>query len=249
MGNYTYKEYVTNEAFYNAYSEYQKKYVFNVRESDRVIIEMVQRIAAERSAKGMSVLDIGCSTGNLLYHLRQHLREARLVGGDLMAYVIDECAANPMLSDIHFEVMDICALARKDFDVIVANAIMYLFNWELYDAAVESIFNAMASGGAFIGYEWMHEYHADIAITEKSNLHPEGLVIHSRPLWRVRESFLKAGFGDVQFMPFDIPIDLPALEGEEQELVSRTVKTEDGRRMMFRGMLYQPWCHMMARKP
>jgi hypothetical protein len=33
-----------------------------------------------------------------------------------------------------------------------------------------------------------------------------------------------------------------------EDLNSYTVKTETGDRLLFRGALYQPWCHMIAHK-
>lgn len=247
--DYTYKDYVANKSFYDEYSKYQKKYAFNARESDKTIIGLVADEAERRGLAEPRVLDIGCSTGNLLHHLQKRLPKARLTGGDLMAYVVDECRENPLLQGMAFEVMDICALPKAGQDMVVANAILFLFDWDLYDAAVQSLFDSLAAGGMFVGYEWMHDFHSDITVIEKSNLHPDGLRISMRPYWRVRESFLRAGFADVEFRPFHIPIDLPRLEGREQELVSRTVATDDGQRLLFRGPLHQPWCHMTARKP
>ncbi len=245
---YSYKDYAANENFYAKYSEYQKKYFLNARESDKVIIALVQDAIRDCVVARPSVLDVGCSTGNLLYHLKQLVPDARLTGGDLMALVVEECKGKSDLNGIEFEVMDVCEIPKMDYSVVIANATLCLLDWESYDRAVCSIFNALASGGTFVGYEWMHKYHSDITITEKSNLHPDGLTIRFRPFWRVRESFLKAGFAEVTFVPFDIPLDLPQQEGTEKELISRTVRTEDGARLMFRGPLYQPWCHMLARK-
>ena len=245
---YTYKDYVVNKAFYAEYSEYQKQYFDNARESDKVVIAMAQKVSNELRKTDVSILDVGCSTGNLLYHMKHHMPEARLTGGDLMAYVVNECRSNPSLEGIRFEVMDVCAVPQDNYDIIIVNAVMFLLDWDRYDEAVRGIFASLAPGGAFIGYEWMHGFHSDISITEKSNLHPQGLTINVRPFWRVRESFLEAGFADVTFVPFEIPLDLPQQEGTEKELISRTVRTRDGARLMFRGPLYQPWCHMVARK-
>jgi hypothetical protein len=68
----------------------------------------------------------------------------------------------------------------------------------------------------------------------------------------VRTIFEETGFTDVWFQPFNISIDLARVDqaegGSFQDLCSYTIKAEDGRRMLFRGALYQPWCHMMGRK-
>ena len=65
----------------------------------------------------------------------------------------------------------------------------------------------------------------------------------------------ESGFDDVQFAPFEIPIDLPRgrtvgdNESGFEDLNSYTVRSEAGDRLLFRGTLFQPWCHLIARKP
>lgn len=247
--DYTYKEYVSNQSFYNDYSQYQKKYVDNARESDKAIMDLVAAFATETGQPAPRILDIGCSTGNLLSHLRQRFPEAALAGGDLMKPVVQECQQNERLSGIDFEVMDILDIPLNGYDVVIANAVLYLFPWENVADAAKSLYASLKSGGRFIGFEFMHGYHSDIRIKEKSNLHPQGLTMYFRPYDRVRQVFAQAGFVDIAFLPFAIPIDLPRLVGTEQELISHTVRTEDGQRLLFRGPLAQPWCHMVARKP
>jgi hypothetical protein len=53
------------------------------------------------------------------------------------------------------------------------------------------------------------------------------------------------GFKSVVFEPFEIAIDLP-FSGLEGNPISYTKTTEEGKRMQFRGVLYQPWCHLVA---
>ena len=58
---------------------------------------------------------------------------------------------------------------------------------------------------------------------------------------------MNAGFSDIQFYPFEIPIDLPE-PNAASDLTTYTRRTEIGSRLQFRGSLYQPWCHLTARK-
>ena len=44
-------------------------------------------------------------------------------------------------------------------------------------------------------------------------------------------------------MPFDLPRPT-----EEKDVTSYTEHTKDGRRLSFRGSLFQPWCHVTAKK-
>jgi hypothetical protein len=45
-----------------------------------------------------------------------------------------------------------------------------------------------------------------------------------------------------------IPIDLPEPEDKSGDPITYTVKLENGNRICMRGSLYQPWCHLVARK-
>ena len=69
--NFTYREYVTDQAFLREYNAYQAKYAHEIRESDKVLIELVRAIVkGHDNAEGrLRLLDVGCSTGNLLLHL------------------------------------------------------------------------------------------------------------------------------------------------------------------------------------
>jgi methylase of polypeptide subunit release factors len=81
-----YRQYVTDEQFAAGYTEYQQRYAIEPRESDRVLIGHVAAALAGRPAGAgpPRVLDIGCSTGNLLRHLARALPHAELWGGELM---------------------------------------------------------------------------------------------------------------------------------------------------------------------
>ena len=61
-----YERYVNDEKFLAGYNEYQSKYANDMRESDRVILALVAN-----HGRGASLLDIGCSTGNLLRHIKR----------------------------------------------------------------------------------------------------------------------------------------------------------------------------------
>jgi hypothetical protein len=53
-----------------SYDIYQKRYRDSIRESDKVLIELIRSVIGGRSA---SLLDVGCSTGNLLRHVKRLL--------------------------------------------------------------------------------------------------------------------------------------------------------------------------------
>ena len=67
------------------------------------------------------------------------------------------------------------------------------------------------------------------------------------PIGKVSEYLNNVGYLKSEFIPFEIPFDMeePPHDGE---VVSYTKKLIDGKRLMFRGALDQPWCHMIAHK-
>lgn len=80
---FDYHHYVGDETFLRDYNAYQKKYAGQIRESDKVLIQLVREIA-ERSGsleERFRLLDIGCSTGNLLLHLKHAFPSMELTGG------------------------------------------------------------------------------------------------------------------------------------------------------------------------
>ena len=245
MSSQHYKEYVADREFIEDYSVYQRKYAEQVRESDRVVIDIVTELADGR--EGLRVLDIGCSTGNLLRHLRNLVPGLELTGGDLTPEVLEGCRADPELEGVEFEEMDLLDLPRERFDVVIANAVLYLMSDEEFERAAASIAGALREGGHFVAFDFFHPFEQELEIRETSRTHPRGLMLHFRPFDVGREVLGGAGFGEVDFRPFEIPIDLPRHE-DDGELISYTRGAADGGRLLFRGTLFQPWCHAVARK-
>lgn len=254
--DFSYHHYVKNEPFHEKYIQYQQRYREQMRESDKVILEMIGGLlGGPFQGRKISCLDIGCSTGNLLFHLRRAFPEMELTGGDFAESQVESCRADKTLEGIHFEVMDMLNLGVKNsYDLIIANAVAVYFEYDEYEQAGRSVYNALKDGGHFIVFEWLHPYEQDLKIVETSRSHPSGLKIFFRPQHKVKSVLEKCGFSNIDFRPFLIPIDLARgsvyKEGQSgfEDLNSYTVKTETGERLLFRGALSQPWCHMMARK-
>lgn len=240
-----YLDYVADTRFTEGYREYQRRYAERPRESDRVLVEMVDR----RTGPGAAVLDLGCSTGNLLRHLRNARRDLRLTGGDLIPGHLEECRADPDLDGITFTEMDALAIGRTaEWDVVVLNAVLYLFTPEQFGRALASVAQAVKPGGALIVFDLFHPYGQELTITEASETHPEGLTLHFRSHRTVEAAAHAAGFGTPQITAFRIPVDLPKPEDDDL-IISYTVPAADGERLLFRGTLHQPWCHTVFPRP
>lgn len=244
-GESAYRDYVADERFLSTYNAYQERYAVELAERDKVMIDLVRANAPACA----SILDIGCSTGNLLKHMHAALPDCVLTGGDMALSSLD--AARLAIADnfVHLTPMDMLHI-EGEYDVIVANAVTYLFDGSTYTKAVASAARALKSKGVFISFEWAHPFGGqDIAIVETTDGHPRGLPIHARPYRKVRDELMRVGFAHVSFHPFEMPFDIAAPEDPGGTPVTYTEETRDGRRLSFRGALYQPWCHVVARMP
>lgn len=246
-----YREYVADEDFAAGYTDYQRRYLDEPRESDRVLIGHVADALAARSASGHRprVLDIGCSTGNLMRHLARALPGAELWGGELMPEALEICRAAPDLDGMTFAEMDLLAIGHPGaFDVIVINAVLYLLGDDDLRRALGSVAAALAPGGSLVAFDLFHPFDQHLTIREASPTHPDGLVLHFRPYALLGEACAAAGLEPPAIHPFAIPIDLPR-PARDDEIISYTVPTASGERLLFRGALAQPWCHVTARRP
>jgi SAM-dependent methyltransferase len=246
-----YETYPHDTRYMQEYIAYQQRYVANIRESDRVILEMVAAVLRDRrGAAPAEVLDIGCSTGNLLRHLKQAFPSLALTGGDLSDLQLDACRKDPELDGIAFVRLDIKALPTdRQYDAVLANAILYGFDQDSFAQSLRSICRALRPGGVLIAFDFFHPWKQEIAIVEKTRAFPQGHPLHFRSYSTTEAALREAGFGDVEFNPFAIPIDLPQLDYAIEDIKTHTVETKAGERLQFRGAICQPWCHLQAGKP
>jgi SAM-dependent methyltransferase len=246
--DFSYQDYVTDKEFLDGYNAYQARYAANIRESDKVIIGMIKKMVAQAGPRRLKILDIGCSTGNLLLHLNRMLPNADYVGGDLALSSLEQCRENPDLAGIFFEQLDITKLPPASYDIVIVNAVLYMFDEAQYDQALQSIAQSLRPDGACVIYDFAHPFeHQNLTINETSLMHPNGLRLCFRPMKYIASHMAANGLGKVDFTPFELPIELPK-PGYDHEVVTYTVNGAAGNRMMFRGTLFQPWCHMVARK-
>jgi SAM-dependent methyltransferase len=249
----SYSKYVNDQRWAADYQQYQQRYRKTLRSSDKVIIDIIREKMTHQS---YTVLDAGCSTGNLLYHLHKQLPAAQLVGVDLMKKVVEDCRQDQELNGIQFEVGDVTALdtpapnsqpsCEAGFSIIVANAVLTLLNDEELSRAIDSIHSRLCFGGWLVAFDYVNSYDQDLTILEKDpTIHPEGVTLRFRP--QSEWARLLSRFTDMEFRPFHIPIDLKVESGS---LETRTIlDVETGHRLLFRGSLNQPWCHIVAKKP
>jgi len=246
-GRFDYRRFVTNNAFLDRYNEYQTKYTAQVRESDKLTIGLVREAVNRRNtSRPARVLDIGCSTGNFLLHLRRAMPDLELVGGELADSSLEICRRNPDLAGISFERLDLLDLPpTKDFDIVVVNAVLFMMTDEQFQKSLASLAGSLAPAGLLWHSIFFHPFPQKISIVESSDPHPDGLALNFRPIPLVTTWLQQHGFDQVEFRPFTLPIDLPR-DDDDVGLSTYTVSAADGTRLAFRGTLFQPWCHLRA---
>lgn len=248
MSETSYLSYIADDSFMEGYRQYQQKYALNLRESDRALIDLVRGLVKKSGGQPLSLADIGCSTGNLLRHLKRLVPELKLTGGDMVPAILAQCRRDPELAGIAFEEMDLQNLGFSErFDLITVNAVFGIFRENEFQNALGNIHRALRPQGWLLSFDWFHPFEQDLAILEKSKTHPEGLLLHYRPYSRVRSALEAAGFHKITFIPFEIAIDLPQPK-DPAEIITYTKRVEGGGRLQLRGALSQPWCHLLAQK-
>ena len=227
------------------YVAYQEQYRREPRESDKRMIRLIRSHLP--APEGKTLLDIGCHNGNFLFQLRNEIPGLALKGGDLFGEVIEQCQADPDLAGIEFEALDILDLRCPPVDIVVVNAVLFRFTAEQHRTAWTSIARTLNPEGLVFVFDWYHAFHQTLQIVEETPDHPEGLMLNIRSQEHVSAILQAAGFTSMAFYPFRIGIDLP-LSDPTHAQVSYTRTLSDGDRMVFRGSLFQPWCHLVAKK-
>ena len=244
MESPSYFDYVSNKPHIDDYKEYQKKYAENIRESDRKAIEYVKSVL---SPDHKSLLDIGSSTGNFLRHVKNMVEGLSLAGIDMMEDLVQECKNDASLQGIEFYQKDVLKMTfDKPFDIVTVNAVFFALKLEEFEKAIASVSSCLSSGGYLVNFDYYHPFDNQLEIKEISPLFPNGLMLYPRSYNKTKEILEANNFEDIKIEPFEIPIDLPVKDNSGTN--THTVKTEEGKRLCFRGMLCQPWSFLVARK-
>jgi SAM-dependent methyltransferase len=241
MAPISYRDYVEDVAHMRTYAAYQQRYAEALRESDKVLIDLVRA----HVRPGASLLDVGCSTGNLLLHLSRLLPELELHGVDLVAEIIEADRSDAALAGIEFGVADMLALdLGRTFDIVTVNASLMFFTPDELRAAIAGLGAVVAPGGALIGFDFVNPFDQELELLETSAGFPDGLRMFMRSERAWSAAIADAGLADPSFSAFEIPLEI---QRPDDVTDIRTWTPAPG--LSFRGSLFQPWCHFTTRKP
>jgi SAM-dependent methyltransferase len=229
------------------YAAYTAKYRDRIKESDRQILQLASQLVKSDGA-GCTIVDVGCHTGNLLHHLRKQHPKAKLIGWDIFPPIVERCRADPALSGIEFDVVSVLDIkAEAVADVAILSAVLGRFNDQEHELAWRGIWKALKPGGHAVVFDWYHGFRQTVRIIDETDLHPEGLILTFRSSLAMEDQLKKLGFDHIEFHPFRISVDL-ANKNAADAVNTHTRRAADGERLQFRGSIFQPWCHMLARK-
>ena len=124
-----YLKYTQNQNSFDKNNVYQEKFRKNIRDSDKKLINLIKKNYS--NLDDAKLLDIGCSTGNLLYHLKSEFPNTILNGCDLNKSSIDTCINDKDLTNIKFFQQDLIDFEYESaFEIIIANAVFMFMNWD-----------------------------------------------------------------------------------------------------------------------
>jgi SAM-dependent methyltransferase len=231
------------------YLDYQARYRKEMRKSDGTLLTLVREMLEQYfpGRTDIRLADIGCSTGNFLFHLRQAEPQLRLYGRDIYPEAIAACQAVPELSGIDFGIWDVREPSRERFDILVLNALLHFFKEEELCNVMANLADSLLPGGVLLAFAWLNPFEQEIHIREFSAAHPNGAILNIHSYALIARLLAKNGFEPPRFTPFQIPIDLPLSE-DPGDLRTYTVQTLGGDRLHFRGAIFEPVCHVCVRK-
>lgn len=222
------------------YLAYQEKYRDEPRASD---VELI-RLISNRTTKGARVLDVGCSTGNLLRHLRAKRPDLELAGLDL------DPAAVQITKDEGFAAAewDITVQVPGDplQDAVILNAVLYCLTDEQTSDALANIHRVLKPGGHLFIWDLLHPWNQRLTITEESERYGEP-TYHIRPYKLLEGMAHGVGFSVVDFRPCKVP---RLVKPDDRDDLTSWTHPPDWSRggVAFRGGIAQPWCHAILTK-
>lgn len=243
-----YQGYVTDEAWLQEYNRFQTRYKTAPRKSDLDLSALVKSITGDKPKR---LLDLGCSTGNLLRTIRSGAdgKPISYVGADLAEPSVKEAAADSDLKDMRFHVWDATDIpAGEKFDIVVMSAVAFMLDETAFAKMLGSVCRSLNPGGTFIAWEpccTLPDYRA--RVEEHSpyyNGRPHWITIRSHNI--VERQAKDAGFASVRLVPFTPP-DMPR-PPESAYLTSYTTNIPGDGPRSTRGYVILPWAFIVATK-
>lgn len=194
-------------------------------------------IAQEQRDSKLSVLDVGCATGEFLYFLSSRYPEYSFTGIDVFDDLIDQCKT--LQTDKEFikaSILDLPANLERQFDIITVVGVMSIFDEAELSIFFNNLFKACRPGAAIYILSPFNEYGVDCEIKHRKR--PNGIKGNWEKGWNVfsKETiaeFIENKCSKWSFHPFRINFDL---KPKEDPVRTWTLKTETNERQLTNGL-------------
>ncbi len=233
--------------------DYQKQYLNSPRECDKKTINFIKK---NLNPKKNNIADLGSGNGNFLFHLKKKVPFQNYFGFEYSRQMLNKCKSQEYLKEINFNEINIIKKPiRPNMDVIVSTAVTYQFKESEFIKCMKNIYKSLKKNGTYIGYELVNEFSQELTIIEKTDLYKTGIPLHIRSKNYLKKILIKIGFKEINFNFFNIRIDLESKKNISkmsneyvEHLKTYTVTDMKKKRHMFRGSIFEPWCHIICKK-
>lgn len=175
---------ISAHSFWTAVANSENAEQANQHDQVQAKLEEVNILAALKSLKFKSLLEVGCATGSLLAEIQRHHRGKQLTGLDFIPEFIHK--AKQQHKRIKFQVGNVTHLdfPPKTFDVVVSRrCLINLSTVTAQQKAISEIHRVLKPDGTFIMVEASRQgYEALNKARAVSKLPPVEIASHNNPL-------------------------------------------------------------------
>jgi trans-aconitate methyltransferase len=133
------------------------------KEIFKKMAELLLSYQTERSGSTISLLDIGCATGEFLHFVGQKFPDWQIAGLDVSEKMLAEAARrSPSVKFIRGSVLDKSLFDRSQFDVITCMGVLSIF--DSLEEPVANLISALKPHGLLIVFGMMNEYAMDVLV-------------------------------------------------------------------------------------
>lgn len=192
---------------------------------------------AKEPRKNLSVLDVGCATGELIYFLSNNHPGFTFTGIDVFDDLITQCSQlQPDKKFYNSSILDLPHFLDQQFDIITVVGVLSIFDDTELCTVFNNLFRACRSNGTIYILSPFNEYGVDCEIKHRKRLQntkgnwEKGWNIFSK---ETIIEHIKGQCKDWSFQPFKINFDL---EPKEDPVRTWTMRTESNERQLTNGL-------------
>ncbi len=194
-------------------------------------------IAQEKRNAPVSLLDVGCATGELIYFLSDHYPQFRYTGIDVFDDLIEHCKKlQPDKEFLNASILELPDSLYHQFDIITVVGVMSIFDESELQIFFSNLFKACRPGATIYILSPFNEFGVDCEITHRKR--KKGVKGEWEKGWNV---FSKETIGELiqnqcnqwSFHPFRIHFDL---KPKEDPVRTWTMRTETNERQLTNGL-------------